>query len=246
MGAIASQITSLTIVYSTVYSDADQRKHQSSASLAFVWGIHRDWWIPRTKGQLRGKCFHLMTSSCIILLPLFQTMCFAWAITNHYLLCPHLKISFVNITTCVAVLYSRGNNKSVNDCNRFCNSSLRSVSGRCCWVQNHCRFPSVPLKSAWIPSPSISWYLASMTCRCCILVVLSRNHFCQSIASSDFWWLCLLLPYWDLCIMPAPTLMLNCLVVLPLVSGLCSVPRTISPPICSVTFGRLGFKQKGW
>ena len=41
MGAIASQITSLTIVYSTVYADADQRKHQSSASLASVRGIHR-------------------------------------------------------------------------------------------------------------------------------------------------------------------------------------------------------------
>ena len=41
MGAIASQITTLTTVYSTVYSDADQRKHQSSASLAFVWRIHR-------------------------------------------------------------------------------------------------------------------------------------------------------------------------------------------------------------
>ena len=41
MGAIASQFTSLTIVYSIVYSDADQRKHQSSASLAFVWVIHR-------------------------------------------------------------------------------------------------------------------------------------------------------------------------------------------------------------
>ena len=41
MGAIASQITILTIVYSTVYSDADQRKHQSSASLAFVREIHR-------------------------------------------------------------------------------------------------------------------------------------------------------------------------------------------------------------
>ena len=41
MGAMASQITSLTIVYSTIYSDADQRKHQSSASLAFVRGIHR-------------------------------------------------------------------------------------------------------------------------------------------------------------------------------------------------------------
>ena len=49
-------------LYSTVDSDADQRKHQSSVSLAFVLGIHRDRWIPRTKGQLRGKCFHLMTS----------------------------------------------------------------------------------------------------------------------------------------------------------------------------------------
>ena len=42
MTTITSQITSLAIVYSIVYSDADQRKHQSSASLAFVWGIHRD------------------------------------------------------------------------------------------------------------------------------------------------------------------------------------------------------------
>ena len=41
MDAIAFQITSLTIVYSTVYSDVDQRKHESSASLAFVRGIHR-------------------------------------------------------------------------------------------------------------------------------------------------------------------------------------------------------------
>ena len=36
MGAIVSQITSLTIVYSTFYSDVDQRTHQSSASLTFV------------------------------------------------------------------------------------------------------------------------------------------------------------------------------------------------------------------
>ena len=41
MSAIASQITSLTIVYSTVFQGADHRKHQSSASLAFVRGIHR-------------------------------------------------------------------------------------------------------------------------------------------------------------------------------------------------------------
>ena len=42
MTTMASQITSLTVVYSIVYSDADQRKHQSSASLAFVRGIHRE------------------------------------------------------------------------------------------------------------------------------------------------------------------------------------------------------------
>ena len=41
MSVIASQITHLTIVYSTVKSNADQRKYQSSASLAFVRGIHR-------------------------------------------------------------------------------------------------------------------------------------------------------------------------------------------------------------
>ena len=41
MDTMTSQITSLAIVYSTVHAGADQRKHQSSASLAFVWGIHR-------------------------------------------------------------------------------------------------------------------------------------------------------------------------------------------------------------
>ena len=41
IGAMASQITSLAIVYSIVYSRADQRTHHSSASVAFVWGIHR-------------------------------------------------------------------------------------------------------------------------------------------------------------------------------------------------------------
>ena len=63
MGAIASQITSLTIAYSIVYSDADQRKHQSSASLAFVRGIHRGPVNSPHKWPVTRKCFHLMTSS---------------------------------------------------------------------------------------------------------------------------------------------------------------------------------------
>ena len=41
MGAMASQITSFTMVYSAVHLGTDQRKHQNSASLAFVQGIHR-------------------------------------------------------------------------------------------------------------------------------------------------------------------------------------------------------------
>ena len=45
---MASQITSLTIVYSIIYSDADQRKYQSSTSLAFVREFTGDRWIPRT------------------------------------------------------------------------------------------------------------------------------------------------------------------------------------------------------
>ena len=53
MGAIASQITSLTIVYSTVYSRADPRKHQSFASLAFVWGIHR--WPVTSPAQMASN-----------------------------------------------------------------------------------------------------------------------------------------------------------------------------------------------
>ena len=48
MGAVASQITSLMIVYSAVYSGPDQRKHQDSASLAIVCGIRV---IPRINGQ---------------------------------------------------------------------------------------------------------------------------------------------------------------------------------------------------
>ena len=54
---VASQITSPTTVYSTLYSGADQSKHQSSAPLAFVWGIHR--WVVHSshKGSVTRKMF---------------------------------------------------------------------------------------------------------------------------------------------------------------------------------------------
>ena len=63
MSVMASQITGVSIAYSAVCSGADQRKHQSSASSAFVGESTGGRWIPLTKGQWRGKCLHLMTSS---------------------------------------------------------------------------------------------------------------------------------------------------------------------------------------
>ena len=57
MTTIASQITSLAVVYLTVYSDADHRKHQSSASLAFVQGIHRGPVNSPQKGPVTRKMF---------------------------------------------------------------------------------------------------------------------------------------------------------------------------------------------
>ena len=84
MGTIASQITNFTIVYSTLYSDADQRKYQSSASLAFVWGIHRrpvncphKWPVTRKifpfddvimEGN-NGTCRHAAITGATILVP---------------------------------------------------------------------------------------------------------------------------------------------------------------------------------
>ena len=74
MVEIASQITSLTMfTYSAVYSDAGQRKHQSSASLAFVRWIHRElpaqmasnaenvsiWWRHHGKNACR-EILHLV------------------------------------------------------------------------------------------------------------------------------------------------------------------------------------------
>ena len=68
MSATASQITSPTFVYSTVYSGADEMKHQSSASLAFVRGIHR-WLVnfPAQRASNAEKGFiwwRLMIEQC--------------------------------------------------------------------------------------------------------------------------------------------------------------------------------------
>ena len=65
MSATASQITDISVVYSTICSGVDQRKHQGSASLTFESGIHR-WPVDSPhKGSVTRKCIYLMTSSCL-------------------------------------------------------------------------------------------------------------------------------------------------------------------------------------
>ena len=81
MGTMASQITTLTIVYSTVYSGADQRKHQTSVSPAFVRGIHRWHEYSPHKWSVTRKMFpfddvimiHVDAHSLLISKPLLPT-----------------------------------------------------------------------------------------------------------------------------------------------------------------------------
>ena len=71
MSTMASQINSLTIDYSSVYSGADQRKHKSSASLAFVLGIHRSPVNSLHKAPVTRKMF------------LFDDVIMSHAYTHH-------------------------------------------------------------------------------------------------------------------------------------------------------------------
>ena len=82
MDTMASQITSLMIVYLTVYSDADQRKHQSSASVAFVRGNHREPVNSPHKWPVTRKMF-----------PFDDVIMFTRSLTNNF---PYLNMFIVS------------------------------------------------------------------------------------------------------------------------------------------------------
>ena len=63
MGAMASQITSIMIVYPTVYSRTEKRNIKAPRFWPLCGEFTGDLWIPCTKGQSHGKCIHLVTSS---------------------------------------------------------------------------------------------------------------------------------------------------------------------------------------
>ena len=76
MDTMAPQTTNLTIVHSSVYSGADQRKQQSSASLVFVRGIHR-WSVNSPlKGPVTRKMFPF--DDVIMNYPLYDLSIYLW------------------------------------------------------------------------------------------------------------------------------------------------------------------------
>ena len=142
MTTMASQITSLTVVYSsTVYSGPDQEKHQGSASPAFMWGIHRDRWIPRTKGQLRHHDMSKNTGREVIsskpnLFGLVQIIfCFFLQVNQNKTLSQmdmrYFIPLYVTIIVVLSVILIRQYNNHIRSCPDTCclilrNSSLRS------------------------------------------------------------------------------------------------------------------------
>ena len=102
---MASQITAVSSVYSTVCSGADQRKHQSSASLAFVRGIHRSPVDSPHKEPVTRNMFpfdDVIMCKCIILfyLPVLTPLithcplCWCYMASHICHLCPLLLTWF--------------------------------------------------------------------------------------------------------------------------------------------------------
>ena len=98
ISAIASQITSLTIVYSTVHSDADQRKHQSSASLAFVWGNHRGPVNSPHKWPVTRKMFPFDDVIMVISLFCCGLFCCGFIASSQWTQINYLQV-FVRVTS---------------------------------------------------------------------------------------------------------------------------------------------------
>ena len=118
MSALASQITGVSIVYLTVFSGADQIRHQSFASLAFLRGIHRWQESSPHKGPVTRKMFPF--EDVIMKSPLDQLMAWCRQVTNPLLepiltqiyiaLCPNCCVLLLILISVWRYLYL-----SIND-----------------------------------------------------------------------------------------------------------------------------------
>ena len=90
VGAMVSQITNLTIVHSTTYSGANQRKPQKLRLTGPCKGSSPvTGESPAQRASKHGKCFHLLTSSCgrhgicIIVTSYISVIAFDISATQH-------------------------------------------------------------------------------------------------------------------------------------------------------------------
>ena len=128
MRAMASQITSLTIVYSTVYSGADGRKHKRSVSLAFVRGIHRYPVNSPHKRPVTRKMFPFMTSSWM------SNYMITWQNDTHNVVeSLYDSVIFVKKRTTDTSLFSREGKRW----GTFWEETRRHVYSACVWAGNH-------------------------------------------------------------------------------------------------------------
>ena len=147
MGAIASQITSLTIVYSAVCSGADERKHQSSASLAFVRGIHR-WPVNSPhKWPVTQKVFPF---DDVIMTLYYEQGCVTWQTCNDTIKHDDCILTQNCITVTSWLAWWRLKTTSVsNVCSTVCSGADQrnhQNSASLALVKKIHRWPLVPLK----------------------------------------------------------------------------------------------------
>ena len=146
MSAMASQITSIAIVYSIVYRGIDHRKHQSSASLAFVREIHRWPVISPHKGPVTRKmslCSYIFPSTRAEQ-PCRMWIC-RWSITGTSNECQDILIRPpLNFLEQFALVDTNGNIKDPYHC-RLCEGNQPVTSG----------FPSQRVSNAESPSMSL-------------------------------------------------------------------------------------------
>ena len=155
MGAMAPQNISLTIVYSTVYSGANQRKHQSSASLTFVRGIPRSLVNSPHKWPVTRKMFPF--DDVIMMFSAAMTSCVVSEMAQPYRgflqLC---RYSQTFIRTFITLLYTQSSLPCSLDADTiagnwwlterpFCHLE-RTVLGKCTF--------DIGYRRHWLPSPN--------------------------------------------------------------------------------------------
>ena len=136
MGAIAFQITSLAIVYSTVYSGADQRKHESSAALAFVRGIHRGPVNSSHKWPVTRKMFPF-DDVIMIFSRLLWSNWFSRVSVQHSWQPKMLTIGTCSLPSNVLYRLLWLISSLINKC-KPCKYLFHSVSGRQCSYPKYC------------------------------------------------------------------------------------------------------------